>query len=708
MMQTSENLVSSRRAERGGALAVVLHVVLLLAVLGQTVYLASRHRVRVDLTSEGLWSASASTRTLLEKLDQRLLIEAYFSPQEKLPVAYRESRKWAESFLDELVQLGKGKVVLQRYDPNGDDSVKKRADRVGVKPLQLQNSSSTSMSIDLHWQGLRLRLGGGKQKVISQFLPGNSYVAEATLTPAIKELMQTERRRFGYMEWPVTAVGQQVPGGIGWNMLRTLDGIQKRYDFQNHKDEDGSLLPDDLDTLFLFRPKELTDRQKYVIDQFVVGGGTLVVFADAAEYALGAQRLMTRIPVALDASGSKQPFQAQLLHYGIDWKQKVVADTQERAVAPADPLREVYEYLALPGLNQLGQQVLRAAPYPYFFHPLAIDWKTWSDELAKDARGKVDEALAANYRASFVPGMPSDEFLFQAFKRRGRGPGFYWPTWVGLREKTGGLPDLPQGVEGRVLLWSSPKSLVEDPPQTLNPFGNARDAIQQNTAFKKFWEKVNERLRAEPRLQAPLMVEVQGRFASAFAGQERPMRPSEIKEAEAKKAAGDSIVDPTKPPGWTEGQDGAKDGAAKAADQAPLAAERPMRTVGERPGRIVVIGDADFVRDDFVRGDYAQAGGPFSGRMAAPFFAQLLDWLAEDSDLVALQSRSATDRTLRFAGDAAGANSDPRLVEQAVRDQVRRMRWLNILAPCILLVAIGFLVLLVRRAQKRAFLAGLR
>ena len=41
------------------------------------------------------------------------------------------------------------------------------------------------------------------------------------------------------------------------------------------------LVPDDVGTLFLFRPNALTDRDKYVLDQFVVRGGTLVVFASA-------------------------------------------------------------------------------------------------------------------------------------------------------------------------------------------------------------------------------------------------------------------------------------------------------------------------------------------------------------------------------------------------------------------------------------------
>jgi hypothetical protein len=49
----------------------VLHVVLLLLVLGQIVYLASRHRVRVDLTSEKLWSATCfDPNSCSIKLDQ--------------------------------------------------------------------------------------------------------------------------------------------------------------------------------------------------------------------------------------------------------------------------------------------------------------------------------------------------------------------------------------------------------------------------------------------------------------------------------------------------------------------------------------------------------------------------------------------------------------------------------------------------------------
>ncbi len=693
--------------ERGSAPTLVLHVLLLLLVLGQVVYLASRHRVRVDLTSDGLWSSTTSTRDLLTKLDKRLVVEAYFSPKEKLPVAVRETRAWADSFLDELVQLGKGNVVVQRFDPNADKAVKDKATRVGVKPLELRSQSSTSLSVDVHWQGLRFVYGGDKNKVVPQFAPGSSFLAEAVITPAIKEVITTQKRRIGYMEWPATNPQGAQAGPLGWNMLRTLDGIAKRYEFQNLKDEDGALLPDDLETLFLFRPKDLTDRQKYVLDQFVVKGGTLVAFVDAAEYMVGPQRAMTKIPLAIDANGSAQKFTDQLLHYGLDWKPRLVADLMPDAFQPRDLIQGRFEYFAVPQLTPFGQQ-LSPIEYPYFFHPVAYDWKDAAEQLAKDKAGKVDKELAEQYRKLFVPGMPSDEFVFQAWKQQKRGPGFYWPTWVGLRSKAGGAPDLPPDVQGRVLLWSSPAALVEDPPQSLNPVGFG-DGQQRLDAYQKFRTKLRERFDAEPRQQAPLMVEAKGRFSSFFAGQERPKRASEIKEEEAKKAADAAKAKDGEP----KPDDAAKDdpnGPPKPdadAQEPTVVAEAAMVERGEKPGRIVLVGDADFLRDDIVRGDHAQAGGPVSGRSAAPFFAQMLDWLAEDKDLVALQSKVATDRSMKLVADAGDPTADPRLQEQALRRKTTWLRTLNVVLPGALLAALGLCVYFVRRAQKRTFLTSI-
>jgi hypothetical protein len=421
--------------------------------------------------------------------------------------------------------------------------------------------------------------------------------------------------------------------------------------------------------------------------------------------------------MVVDAAGSAQKFTEQLLHYGLDWKQKVLADMADRAHAA---LQAPQEYFALPQQGGFAGPV----PYPYFFHAMNQDWAAAADALATDpGTRQVDRALADQYRKQFLPGMPSDEFLFKAFKGINRGPGMYWPTWVGLRERAGGVADLPEGVRGRVLLRSSPLVLAEDPPQSLNPLGFG-DMRAKEAEYKKFRERLAERLRVEPRQQAPLMVEVEGRFTSFFAGQDRPRRPSEIKEEEAKKAAAaakeaeakedaaqadPAKADAAKPdaakPDPAAGPQPAKPDAA-AQDQPAVPAEPAMVARGERDGRILLIGDADFVRDDLVGQQYAQAGGPVS-LLAQSFFLRLLDWLAEDSDLVALQSKSAVDRRLTLVdGDALPA-SDPRLAEQALRRKTTWLRAVNVLAPAMLLAALGLGVFFVRRAQKRTFLTSL-
>ncbi|MCR9243974.1 MAG: GldG family protein [bacterium] len=697
------------RTMAGGVLAVVCHMFLLALVLGQVVYLASRNRTRWDLTSEKIWSLTESTQTLVDKLDKQLLVEAYFSPGEDLPVTMRQTRSVLDNFLDELVQLGNGRVVVQRFDPNSDKAISDRCTRLGVKPVDVRGSSATSISVDRHWQGLRIKYGGSKQKVLGQVAPSSSPQAELLITPAIKEVVTTEKYKFGFMEWPIQEAGQ--PQGIGWSKLRTVEDIARRFEFQNLKSEDAPLIPEEIETLFLFRPKELSDRQKYVIDQFVVRGGTLVVFADASEYRIGQQRAFSNVPVALDAATAETKFLDQLNSYGVDWQPKLLADMAPEAHRPRDILRQPFEYFAIQTATVFGNQA-RHVPYPYFFHAVATDWSKAADRFARNAEGEVDEAVAKRFRETHGSGIPSDAFMFTTFKNVGRGPGFYWPTWVGLRRKAGGVLDLPAGITGTVHLQTSPGVLVEDPPRMLNPVGFG-DPRAQTQELRKFVAKLNERSQAEPRQQAPLMCEVRGKFASFFAGSERPKRPSEIAEAEARAAAAARAGDDTSDTGQGEGQENEEPVVGPPSpvtdaggNEIPAAApEAELVAQGERDGRIIMIGDSDFIRDDLVGGNYARLGGPYS-TMGGAFFNNLLQWLAKDSDLVALQSRQLTTRTLQLVDDPA-PGTDPRVVEEAVNAKTAALRGVNIVLPCLLLGAFGLMVFMIRRGQKKTFLESL-
>lgn len=114
-----------------------------------------------------------------------------------------------------------------------------------------------------------------------------------------------------------------------------------------------------------------------------------------------------------------------------------------------------------------------------------------------------------------------------------------------------------------------------------------------------------------------------------------------------------------------------------------------------KPGTVVVVGDADWLRDPGGTEDLGVLL-PFARGGGALFLENLVDWLTLDDDLIALRSRVPRERPLvdfeREAEVAAGLDDvDPypteaeRVARDAKRDEARRdarwRRWRTILAP---------------------------
>ena len=60
----------------------------------------------------------------------------------------------------------------------------------------LRSASATSLSVDQHWQGLRLIYGGGKQKVVEAFL-GADFAAEGRHQRRYEKVLGIEERYLG-------------------------------------------------------------------------------------------------------------------------------------------------------------------------------------------------------------------------------------------------------------------------------------------------------------------------------------------------------------------------------------------------------------------------------------------------------------------------------------------------------------------------------
>ena len=135
---------SSGRTRR---MATVLAVVLIAAnAIALDVWLAPVRRARIDITQDGAYSLSDSTRSILAGLDERLLIRGYFSAKShpKLEPLVPQLR----DLLEEYRIAGGSKVRVELIDPTDSDDAKREAkERFGIDPTPLRFATQTEQSV---------------------------------------------------------------------------------------------------------------------------------------------------------------------------------------------------------------------------------------------------------------------------------------------------------------------------------------------------------------------------------------------------------------------------------------------------------------------------------------------------------------------------------------------------------------------------------
>jgi len=125
--------------------------------------------------------------------------------------------------------------------------------------------------------------------------------------------------------------------------------------------------------------------------------------------------------------------------------------------------------------------------------------------------------------------------------------------------------------------------------------------------------------------------------------------------------------------------------------------------VGAKPGVLVVLGDADLFHNRSLP----------QGSENAIFGVNLLDWLSQEDELIALRTRGRRSRELRdfyqesieIQGGMAGTDVENRVIDRRAQkariSAQRTMAWSNIFFPPLLILLAAFGHFAVRRSQSR-------
>ncbi|MCK4546330.1 MAG: GldG family protein [Candidatus Eisenbacteria sp.] len=291
----------SRKASTTNA---ILSVVIILGILVVINFLSSRHFSRVDLTESKQFTITQSTRNILGRLDDVVNIRVYFTGNNKLPSRLVSLGQQVKDLLDEYGAYADGNLNIQFIDPEGNPEDETAARQLGIPQVPLQIIEKDKLQILNAYLGIAI-LYGDKSEVMPQVLDVRNL--EYDLTSKILKVTQAEQKTVGFLT------------GHGELDLETdLSGIKGALEEQYRvvPVPGGKPVPQDVTTLIVAGPKQVPERDKYEIDQFIMRGGKAVFLLDAVDI----------VPGRLQARVAESGLEDLMKHYGVTLSKELVVD----------------------------------------------------------------------------------------------------------------------------------------------------------------------------------------------------------------------------------------------------------------------------------------------------------------------------------------------------------------------------------------------
>src|SRR6266404_8889828 len=156
--------------------------------------LSGAAKTRVDLTKEKAYTLSPGTRAILNKLDTQVKVRFYCTQSENSTpetVFLKGYAKRVEDLLSEYKQAAKGKLIIEKFDPQPDSDAEDSARLDGIEGQQLSNGEK-------FYLGLAVSQVDEKQPI--PFLaPNEERLLEYKLSRAITRVQVTEKAVVGIM-----------------------------------------------------------------------------------------------------------------------------------------------------------------------------------------------------------------------------------------------------------------------------------------------------------------------------------------------------------------------------------------------------------------------------------------------------------------------------------------------------------------------------
>ena len=276
MLAAAKTVTDGRR----GASKGVVGLVLVGAIAASSVVILANLPLRCDMTAENLYTLSKGSKAVLGQLTEDVTLKYYVSSSSaEMPMALKTYAQQVGNLLKEYERAGGGRLVVEEYDPKPDSDAEEWAQRYGVEPQTGGNPFGQGIYFGV------VAVCGDREETLGVLSPRTESTLEYDLTRLVTRVAWPERPVVGVMtSLPDVLGGQMNPMMMqmgqrppqGWAAFSEL---AKDYDVRT-VEPDAEKIDDDIKTLVVVHPKNLSDKVLYAIDQFVLRGGKLVACVD--------------------------------------------------------------------------------------------------------------------------------------------------------------------------------------------------------------------------------------------------------------------------------------------------------------------------------------------------------------------------------------------------------------------------------------------
>ena len=251
------------RLGRGLIVAVGLTAGVILLVAG-----SSRVPAGFDLTAEREFTLHDSTLEVVDRLPDETGLTLYWSAGEaSVPTSIKSHARRVRTMLEALADRSEGRLRVSEVDPQPDSDAELEAQGAGLQRIPMSSG-------DQFFLGLTV-VRGDRSASIPYLDPRRERLLEYDIALVLESLSRERPPKIG-------VISPLLPSSVADGRregLSFMDELKRSYDIAvipHFKDA----LPEGLDALLLIDATILRAEMLYAIDQFVMGGGGLLVMID--------------------------------------------------------------------------------------------------------------------------------------------------------------------------------------------------------------------------------------------------------------------------------------------------------------------------------------------------------------------------------------------------------------------------------------------